>query len=330
LALGSSAFASAHAADYYAGKTIELVVGAPAGGGYDIYARTVARHMSRYIPGHPAILVKNMPGAGSTRAASYVATVAPKDGTSLAAIMPGAIMDPLLVDQNAALFDPTKVQYVGTASNDSRVCITNAASATKTFDDALTRKTTIGATSTNDSTRDYAFMHQHLSNAKFDVVAGYKGTVEIGLAIERNEVEGACGWGWSSIKAQKPDWITGHKVQVLVQVGVEPNSELTQMGVPSFDKYVRNDEDRKAVKLIASQQVIIRSYIAPPETPPEQLGILRAAFDATMKDKQFLEDADKQRLVVEPMTGAKVQEMVAKLYQTPPDIVARAKEAIKP
>jgi hypothetical protein len=173
-------------------------------------------------------------------------------------------------------------------------------------------------------------MLKRLSGAKLDIVAGYKGTVDIGLAIERNEVEGACGWGWSSIKAQKPDWITGHKVHVLVQVGLEPNAELTKMGVPSFDKYVKSDEDRKAVKLIESQQIMIRSYIAPAETPPEQLGILRAAFDATMKDPQFLADADKQRLVVEPMNGAKVQEMVAQLYKTPPDVVARAKEAIKP
>jgi tripartite-type tricarboxylate transporter receptor subunit TctC len=331
IAIGAAfAAAPASAADFYAGKTIELVVGAPAGGGYDIYARTVARHMGRYIAGTPTIIVKNMPGAGSGRAAGYVATLAPKDGTSLAAIMPGAIMDPLLVDANGALFDPTRVLYVGSASNDSRVCITNAASATKTFDDALTRKTTIGATSTNDSTRDYAFMHKRLSDAKLDVVAGYKGTTEIALAIEGNEVEGACGWGWSSIKAQKPDWITDHKVNVLVQVGLEPNAELTRMGVPTIWKYLKDEENRKAVELIVSQQVMIRSYIAPPETPPEQIGILRAAFDATMKDQQFLEDAEKQRLVVEPMTGAKVQEMVAKLYQTPPDIVARAKEAIKP
>jgi tripartite-type tricarboxylate transporter receptor subunit TctC len=329
IAIGATLAAPASAADYYAGKTIEIVVGAGAGGGYDIYARTVARHIGRYIPGNPTVVVKNMPGAGSARAAGYVASVAPKDGTSLAAIMPGAIMDPLLVEGTPALFDPIKVQYIGTASNDARVCITNAASATKTFDDALTRKTTIGATSTNDSTRDYAFMHQHLSNAKFEVVAGYKGTVDIGLAIDRNEVEGACGWGWSSIKAQKPDWIRDRKVNVLVQVGVEPNPELSLMGVPSFEKYVKSEEDREAVKLIESQQLMIRSYIAPPETPPEQLGILRAAFDATMKDKQFLDDAEKQRLVVEPMTGTKVQEMVAKLYQTPPDIVARAKEAIK-
>jgi tripartite-type tricarboxylate transporter receptor subunit TctC len=320
----------ASAADFYAGKTIELVVGADAGGGYDIYARTVARHMGRYIPGHPTIVVKNMPGAGSGRAAGYISTLAPKDGTALGAVMPGAIMDPLLVDRDAALFDPTKVLYVGSASNDSRVCLTMKSSSTKTFDDALIRNTTIGAISTNDSTRDYAFMHKRTSGAKFDVVSGYKGTVEIGLAMERGEIEGVCGWGWSSIKSQKPDWIRDNKINVLLQVGLEPNAELSAMGVPPIWNYLKTDDDRRAVELIVSQQVMIRSYIAPPGTPPDQIAILRAAFDATMKDQQFLDDAGKQRLVVEPLPGAKVQELVQKLYATPAEVVERARLAIKP
>jgi tripartite-type tricarboxylate transporter receptor subunit TctC len=326
----SLAIGRVFAADFYAGKTIELTVGADAGGSYDIYARTLARHMSRYIPGHPTVVVRNMPGAGSGRAAGYIAAIAPKDGTAFAAIMPGAIMDPLLADRGAALFDPTKVLYVGTASNDSRVCLTMKPSAARTFDDALVHTITIGAISTNDSTRDYAFMHKRLSGAKLDVVTGYKGTVEIGLALERGEIEGACGWGWSSIKSQKPDWISDHKINVLVQVGLEPNAELTAMNVPPVWRYLKNEQDRQAVELIVSQQVMIRSYIAPPQTPPEQIDILRSAFDATMKDGQFLDEAQTQRLVVEPMPGVKVQELVRKLYATPADIVERARLAISP
>ncbi len=324
------AIEQACAADFYAGKTVELTVGADAGGGYDIYARTLARHMSRHIPGQPTIVVRNMPGAGSGRAAGYIASIAPKDGTALAAIMPGAVMDPLLAERGGALFDPTKVLYVGTASNDSRVCLTMKPSAVKTFDDALVHPITIGAISSNNSTRDYAFMHKRLSGAKFNVVTGYNGTVEIGLALERGEVEGACGWGWSSIKSQKPDWISDHKINVLVQVGLEPNAELTAMNVPPIWNYLKDDRDRQAVELIVSQQVMIRSYIAPPETPPEEIGILRAAFDATMKDPRFLQDAETQRLVVEPMPGAKLQELVRKLYATPAAIVERARLAISP
>ena len=143
-----------------------------------------------------------MLGAGSVRAAAYLSTTAPKDGTSIAAIMPGAIMDPLL-EGHESLFDPTKVQFVGTANSGIRVCATLAPSKTKTFDEALTQKTVIGASHSNNSTRDYPFMLKHTTGVKFDIVAGYKGTTDISLAMERGEVEGICGWDWSSLKSQK-------------------------------------------------------------------------------------------------------------------------------
>jgi tripartite-type tricarboxylate transporter receptor subunit TctC len=322
--------APAAAADFYAGKTIELVVGSDAGGGFDIYARTLARHMPSHIPGNPSMIVKNMPGAGSGRAAGYISTMAPKDGTSLAAIMPGAIVDPLLIQNSPALFDPNKVRYVGSASSDSRVCLTSKASPTKTFDDLLKRKTTMGATTANDSTRDYAFMLQHAAGAELNVVAGYVGTVDIALAIERGEVEGVCGWGWSSVKAQRPAWITNGAVNIILQVGIDALPELTQMGVPTVWKYLKDETDREAVRLVVGQQVMLRSYIAPPDTPPEQLNTLRMAFDETMQDKDFLADAEKQRLSIAPLSGGKIQELVAKMYATPKDVVERARTLLKP
>jgi tripartite-type tricarboxylate transporter receptor subunit TctC len=322
--------APARAADFYAGKTIEIVVGSDAGGGFDIYARTLARHMPSHIPGNPLIIVRNMPGAGSGRAAGYISTMAPKDGTSFAAIMPGAIVDPLLIEGGPALFDPNKVRYVGSASSDSRVCLTSKASAVKTFDDVLKRKTTIGATTANDSTRDYAFMLQHAAGAQLNVVAGYVGTVDIALAVERGEVEGVCGWGWSSVKAQRPDWVKTGAVNVILQTGIDETPELTQMGVPPVWPYLKNETDREAVRLVVGQQVMLRSYIAPPETPPDQLGTLRAAFDATMQDKEFLADAEKQRLSIEPLPGGKIQDLVAQMYATPKDVVDRARVLLKP
>ena len=319
----------AHAADYYAGKTIELIVGADVGGGYDIYARTVARHLTDHIPGHPTILVKNMLGAGSVRAAAYLSTTAPKDGTSIAAIMPGAIMDPLL-EQHDSLFDPTKVSFVGTANSGIRVCATLDPSKTKTFDEALAQKTVIGASHSNDSTRDYPYMLKRTTGVKFDIVAGYKGTTDISLAMERNEVEGICGWDWSSLKSQKPDWLRDKKANIILQVGLDSDPELTSLGVPSVWKYVKDDDSKKVVEFIVSQQVFLRSYIAPPGTPDAEIAILRNAFDATMADKAFLADADRARLAISPLPGAKVQEMVHKLYASPKEIVARAREAIKP
>jgi tripartite-type tricarboxylate transporter receptor subunit TctC len=321
--------APALAADYYGGKTIELLVGAPPGGGYDIYARAVGKHLGRHIPGNPTIVVKNMPGAGSAKAAQFIATMAPKDGTAIAGIMPGAIMGPLLDERAEALFDPTKVLYVGTANSGTRVCVTLKGSPIKTFDDALTQKAKFGGVSVNDSTQEYGYLHKKTSGAQYDVVSGYRGTPDIALAIERGELDGVCGWDWSSFKSQKPDWLRDNKVNVLLQVSLEPHAELTRMGVPPVWNYVKNEDDRKVVELVISQTVFHRSYIAPPGTPAAQLDTLRRAFDATMIDKAFLEDAEKLRVDIAPLSGAKVQELVAKLYTTPKDVVERAKKAIR-
>ena len=246
---------SAAAGDYYAGKSIDLLIGAPPGGGYDIYARALARHYGRHIPGQPTIVAKNMPGAGSARAAGFISTMAPKDGTAIAAIMPGAVMGPLLEEKAEALFDPAKVLYLGTANSGTRICVSRKDSKIKTFDDARAQKAAFGGVSSNDSTREYGYMLKKTAGAQYDVVSGYSGTAEIALAMERAEIDGACGWDWSSFKSQRPDWIRDNKVNLLLQVGLEPNAELTRMGVPEVFKYVTNEDDRKVVELVIAQQV---------------------------------------------------------------------------
>ncbi len=320
----------AAAADYYAGKTIELVVGGDAGGGYDIYARAVVRHLAGHVPGIPAIVVKNMPGAGSTRAGIYISSVAPKDGTSIGAMMPGAIIGPLLDDKPNLQFDPTKVLYVGTADSGVRVCATYGTSKIKTFEDAQKQKTILGASSAGGATRDYAYMHNHTAGTKLEVVSGYKGTVDVGLAMERGEVDGMCGWDWSSVKSQKSDWISEKKVNVLVQVSLEPLEELTERGVPHIWKFVPKEDDRRVAELVVSQQVFQRSYIAPPQTPAEVLGMLRTAFDATVKDPAFLADAERMKISITPLAGGKVQDLIGRLYSTPREFVERAKVVMKP
>jgi tripartite-type tricarboxylate transporter receptor subunit TctC len=330
IALAATGVTRACAADYYAGKSIDLLIGAPPGGGYDIYARALARHYGRHIPGQPSIVAKNMPGAGSARAAGFISTMAPRDGTAIAAIMPGAVMGPLLDEKAEALFDPTKVLYLGTANNGTRVCVARQGSKIKTYDDARAQKAVFGGVSTNDSTRDYGFMHKKTAGALYDVVTGYSGTAEIALAMERGEIDGACGWDWASLKSQRPDWIRDGKINVLLQDGLAPNPELTRMGVPAVFKYVSNEEDRKVVELIVSQQVFLRSYIAAPGLSAEQLATLRSAFDATVGDQEFLKDAETLRIDISPLSGAKVQDLVTKLYAAPKEIVARARQAISP
>jgi tripartite-type tricarboxylate transporter receptor subunit TctC len=293
--LFSGIISPSQAADFYAGKSIDLLIGAAPAGGYDIYGRSLGRHLGRHIPGNPTIVAKNMPGAGSARVGGFISAIAPKDGTAIAALMPGAIVGQLLDPKAEALFDPTKVIYLGTANNGTRVCVSRPDSKVKTFDDALTEKASFGGVSANDSTRDYAYLLKRTAGAQYNVVTGYAGTADIALAMERGEIDGACGWDWASFKAQRPDWLRDKKVNVILQVGREPNEELTRMGVPSVWKYVKTDTARKIVQLVIGQQVFQRPYVVPPGTPAERVAALRAAFDDTMSDPQYLAETAKLR-----------------------------------
>ena len=318
----------ANAQDFYAGKTINFIAGADVGGGYDIYARAIARHLDRHIPGKPTIVVQNMPGAGSNKAAEYMFTQAPKDGTAIAIVFPGAIMGPLL-EGGPPRFDPKQFEYLATADSGTRVCVTWHGSKTKTFEDAQKAEGILGASQAGGSSRDYGFMLNNLAGTKFKVVSGYKGSAEISLAIERGEVDGMCGFDWTSIKSQRPDWVKDKKLNVLVQIALEPDEELTKWGAPHIWKFV-SGENRKVMELVVSQQVFGRPFLAPPGTPPERVKILRDAFAATFRDKEFLADAEKVKIVISPLSGSEVQNVVKSLYDAPKDIVDRAKKAIQP
>ena len=273
------------AAESYAGKTIELIVGAPPGGGYDIYARAVARHLGRHIPGEPNVVVKNMPGAGSAKAAQYIATIAPKDGTSIGGIMPGAIMGPLLDDRTAPLFDPTKVRYVGTANSGTRVCVTLKSGKIQKFEDARKVKAKFGGSAPNDSTFEYGYLHKHTSGRAVGHRAGLSRHAGDGAGHGARRDRRRLRLGLVELPSQKPDWLRDNKANVLMQVSLEPHPLLTKMGVPTVFDFVKNEDDRKVVELIISQTVFHRSYIAPPDTPPAQLEILRTAFDKTVADR---------------------------------------------
>lgn len=322
--------AMAQGADFFAGKSITMLIGAAPGGGYDVYARTIGRHMGRYIPGSPEIVPRNMVGAGSATAAAAIYTTAPKDGTWIGGIFPGVIIGPILDPKPQSLFDPTKFIYIGSADSGTRVCITGASSKVKTFKDAQEQKTIMGASAAGGSTRDYAFMLNKVADAKFEIVSGYKGTADLFLAIERGEVDGMCGLDWSSLKAQRPDWIRDKKINIITQTALEAEPELTKLGVPMMWDSVKVELDRKAAALVVSQQIFGRPYILPPGTPEAQVKILRSAFMKTMIDKQFLEEAVKARIDIAPTSGEKVQELVTRIFATTPDVVERAKAIIRP
>ena len=329
LALAASAI-SAAAQEFYAGKTIDLVIGADVGGGYDIYGRTIGRYLGKYIPGNPNVVPKNMPGAGSAVAAGTLYNISAKDGTVIGALMPGAIMDRVLNDKVKASFDPSKFIYLASADSGTRTCITHISSKVKSMDDAIAHTAVIGASAAGGATRDYAVMIAKAAEAKFNIVSGYKGSADIFLAMERGEVDGLCGLDWNSLKSQKPDWLRDKKLNILTQVALEPNAELTKLNVPMVWKYIASTKDKQALELIVSQQVFLRSYIAPPGTPAAQVKALRAAFDKVFTDKDFLADASKAKIDINPSSGEKVQQIVEQLYKMPPDVIARAKQLVTP
>jgi tripartite-type tricarboxylate transporter receptor subunit TctC len=322
--------ATGHADEFYAGKTINLIIGGNPGGGYDIYARTLGRHLASHLPGSPDIVPMNMPGAGSAKAASYLYTISPKDGSEIGAIYPGAVMDPLLGKYHSLSYDPSKFQYLGTLDSGSRVCITYNTSMTKTYEDAQNRKTVLGASQAGGSTRDYAYMLNKLTGTKFDIVSGYKGSVDILLAMERGEIEGMCGYDWSSLKSQRPDWIRDKKVNILLQVGINPEPTLTEQGVPTLWKFIHSPEDRKVAELIVSQQLFGRPYLAPPGTPADRVKALRDAFSATVKDQAFLADAKTTHVDIAPLSGERIQAVIEGLFASPRPIIERAAKVTSP
>lgn len=312
----------------FEGKTVTLVVGTTAGGGYDIYGRAIARHMTRHLPGRPSIIVQNMPGAGSAKAAEYLYTHAPKDGTTIGLIFPGMIVEPLL-QPGKFRFEPTKFEFLGSADSGTRLCVTHAGSKIKSFDDAMKEPSTFGGSAPGSSTTDYAQMMVNLAGAKIKVVNGYRSSIDTVLAMERGEVDGICGYDFSSFKAQKPDWYNTPKAHIILQAGLEPQPELTKLGVPSIWKYVTG-ENRRIAEVIVAQQEFHRPFVAPPGTPSDRIEMLRKAFMTTLADAEFLADAGKMKLSITPKDGPTVAGLVRKMHASPAELVEKVNKALKP
>jgi tripartite-type tricarboxylate transporter receptor subunit TctC len=312
---------------FFRGKTINIYVGSSAGGGYDTYGRLVARHLGKKIPGQPTIVVQNMPGAGSNKAASYLYNVAPKDGTAIGAIFPGAVLQPLLGD-TAVQHEPSKFIYLGSANSDVYHCFTRTDGPAKTFREALDKEVILGASNEGGTTRDLPAMMNNLAGAKFRIVTGYAGSKEIGLAVERNEVNGACGIGWTGFTTLYPHWFAKKLVTVMLQLSVKGHAELNATGVPLATEFARSKEDRQAMEIVLSQGVFGRPFVLPPGVPQERTDALRKAFMAAMTDPALIADAKKANLDLEALSGSDLQTLVASLYALPPNIIEKAKQSM--
>lgn len=318
----------AQAQDYYQGKTISIIVGVDAGSGYDAYGRLLGRYLSRHVPGGPNVIVQNMPGAASIKAAEYIYSIAPKDGTQFAVIFPNALVDPLTGDLAKFRYDPTKFDHLGTADVGTRLCYTIGSSKIRTLEDARTTKVVLGSTARSSPASDYAQMTNAVAGTKFEVVTGYKGPADIFLAMERGEVEGMCGIDVSTVMALRPEWLGSTKAHFLVQAGLEENPKMTALGIPSLWKYTA-PELRKGVELVVSQQVFQRPYIAPPGTPAGPLAMLRKAFVDAHKDPALLEEAQKMNLSINVKGGEEVSALVKQMYASPKALIEQMTRLIR-
>ena len=312
---------------FFKGKTVSIYVGSSAGGGYDTYGRLLSRHLGNHIPGRPNIVVQNMPGAGSNKAAGFIFTVAPKDGTAIGAIFPGAILQPL-IGEGAVQHQPNKLVYLGSANSDVYHCFARTDAPAKSFRDALQTEVILGASNEGGTTRDLPSMMNNLAGSKFKIVTGYAGSKEIGLAVERNEVHGACGIGWTGFTTLYPHWFEKKLVSMTLQLSVKGHPELTKMGVPIATEFARPGEDRQAMELVLSQGLFGRPYVLPPETPKDRVEALRKAFAAALADPALLAETTKARLDVEVINGADLQAKIAELYALPKNVVDKAKQSM--
>ena len=321
LAAGSGARAQAPA-DFYKGKNVDLMIGYSVGGGYDVYARLIARHMGKHVPGNPTMVAKNMEGAGSLRLANWLYNVAPKDGTAFGTIGRGTGFDPLL-GHKTAQFDGTKFNWIGSANDEVSVCVVwNGRTPITKFEDLLTKQLNVGGTGSAADTDQFPRILNGVLGTRMKIITGYPGGIDINLALERGEVDGRCGWSWSSLMSTRPAWVADKKIALLVQLALNKHPDLPD--VPLVTDLAKNDEQRQILRLIFARQALGRPYLAPPGIPPDRVAALRKAFMDTMQDKDFLADADKAQLEITPIAGDAVQKLVGEVYQTPAAIVQKA------
>jgi len=325
LLLVAGATSAAGQGESLAGRSVQMIIGFGPGGGYDLWGRTVGRAIGRHLPGHPNVVPQNMPGAGSYVAASYIYNIAPKDGSVLGIIARDAALGPIS-GAAGARFDPVRLSWIGTPTKETNVCIAYRTAAVKTVQDLFAKPLILGDTGPGTGTRSYPKALNELIGTKFKLVGGFPASSDVFLAMERGEVEGICE-SLDSIKIRRPDWIATKTISILFQGGAAPNPELKD--VPFVRDLARGEEQKQAIEFLYAGQGIGRPFVAPPELPSDRLAMLRAAFDATMKDPDFIAEARASKLELEPEDGEHLAALIAKIYATPKPIVDKVTALIK-
>ena len=321
-----------HAVAADAQSQVSILIGTTPGGGYDIYARALARHISRHLPGRPTVIAKNVPGAGGLTLANYMYNRAPADGSELATVQNGLpfekLFQTLSPDGRNALFDATKFGWVGSITQTVFVTVTWHSAPVKTLQDATARQAILGASATSSDSYVLAMLTNRLLDTKFKVVHGYPGAAEVDLAVENGEVEGEAGKDWTTLISTRPQWIKDKKINILVQLGMTPHADLKH--VPRAIELAKTAEDRNVMEVVFAKFGMSRPFFAPPGVAPDRLGGLRRAFDATMRDEGFLADAKQLGMEISPVRGEDVEALVTRIMGTPAALAQRARDALKP
>jgi tripartite-type tricarboxylate transporter receptor subunit TctC len=325
-ALGATPAAADAVADFYRGKTITMIVATSPGGDYDQRGRMLARHMGRHIPGEPAIIVRNMPGAVGLQAANWVANIAPKDGTVLHMIMQNMSAHQAMGGKGVE-FDTRAFFWIGNTTDSPNVVNSWHTTGIKTIKDAMERELVVGAPGTATSSVYYPKAMNALLGTKFKIVSGYPGGNDVNMAMERGEVGGRGSNSWASWKSTRPHWLKEEKIFILAQIGLKRHPELAN--VPLITELARNDDDRAVLAFLSADTAITRAVVTTPGVPAERVQALRRAFDATMKDPQFLEEAKKTNMDISPSTGEDAQKVAEMIANTPPNVIARTKEILE-
>ncbi len=310
----------------FKGRTVTIYVGGTAGGGIDVGARMLSRYIGKYIPGHPTVVVQNMPGAGGVRLLEHLNAVAPKDGTVLGAFAVGPLLDPILSPRKVS-YKMTDFAAIGAIEKDVSFCTTWHASPVKTFEDAKKRETTVAGTGAGSSTDIYPIVLNAVLGSKFRVITGYLGTQETIMAVERGETDGRCGWGWASLKSAKPDWLRDKKLNFIVQLGLAKNKEA--MDVPLAIDLAEKEDDKQVLRVLFAPLMMTRPYFAPPGTPPARVAELRKAFMAGLADPGAIDELIKtvgERPDSTP--GEEMQKLLGDIYNSPEAVLLRLRNIV--
>jgi tripartite-type tricarboxylate transporter receptor subunit TctC len=328
LPLGTFSARAQSVADFYRGKTITILVGSDVGGGYDLTARTLARYLPLHIPGQPNVIVQNKPGASSILAANYVYEIAPKDGTVIAAVQRPIPFQVLFGDAGVR-FDVRKMQWLGSTTNELGVVVAWHTAPQQTFADLFTSEMVIGGTGPATDPELYPRAMNRILGTKFRIVGGYPGQAQVALAMERGEIEGSGNWSFSDIEKGHPDWTAAKKVRFLLQLGLAKSGNPALREVPLVLDVARDSVQRQEFEILMGMKALGRPYFVAPGVPADRTAALRTAFMATLSDEAFLQEAKEVLGPIDPVSGADMQAIIAKVYELPGDVIAAAREAVK-